>query len=157
MKYDNKYKSQYLNSNQCFMSKSVLKLKKQQSPQIKCLLIPLINLLYVDCCKLCSFKDLGKRDNDSHNQMKTGNYHDCCHAVTTITQEQRNHQFEYQLIWVSWVYQVHTTATGQSTRDACVVEHYKQGRTVSMSCWFPYLLVYWLDGSMISDLLCYVD
>ena len=128
MKYDNKYKSQYLNSNQCFMSKSVLKLKKQQLPQIKCLFIPLINLLYVDCCKLCSFKDLGKRDNDSHNQMKTGNYHDCCHAVTTITQEQRNRQFEYQLIWVSWVYQVHTTATGQSTRDACVVKTLQIGK-----------------------------
>ena len=40
MNYDNKYKSQYLNSNQRFMSNSVLKLKKQQLPQIKCLLIP---------------------------------------------------------------------------------------------------------------------
>ena len=29
MKYNNKYKSQNLNSNQCFMSKSVLKLKKK--------------------------------------------------------------------------------------------------------------------------------
>ena len=26
-----------------------------------------------------------------------------------------------------------------------------------MIFWFPYLLVYWLTGSMISDLLCYVD
>ena len=74
MKYDNKYKSQYLNSNQCFMSKSALKLKKQQPPQIKRLLIPLINQLCVDCCKLCSFKDLSKSDNDSHNQMKTGKW-----------------------------------------------------------------------------------
>ena len=42
--------------------------KKQQLPWIKRLLIPeLINLLYVDCCKLCSFKDLSKSDNDSHN------------------------------------------------------------------------------------------
>ena len=76
MKYDNKYmyKCQYLNSNQCCMSKSVLKLKKQQPPQIKRLLIPLKNLLYVDGCKLCSFKDLSKSDNDSHNQMKTGKW-----------------------------------------------------------------------------------
>ena len=29
MKYDNKYKTQHLNSNQCFMSKSVLKWKKK--------------------------------------------------------------------------------------------------------------------------------
>ena len=42
-------------------------------------------------------------------------------------------------------------------RDAFVVKHHKQGRTVCMSCWFPYLLVYWLTGSMITDLLCYVD
>ena len=74
MKYDNKYKSQYLNANQRFMSKSVLKLKKQLLPQIKRVLIPLINLLYVDDCKLCSFKDLSKSDNDSHNQMKTGKW-----------------------------------------------------------------------------------
>ena len=42
-------------------------------------------------------------------------------------------------------------------RDAFVVKHHKQGRTVCMSCWFPYLLVYRLTGSMISDLLCYAD
>ena len=54
------------------MAQSVLKLKKQQQPPlINSLLIPLY-LLYVDCCKLCSFKDLCKSDNDSHNQMKTG-------------------------------------------------------------------------------------
>ena len=53
--------------------------------------------------------------------------------------------------------QVDTTAKRAGIRDAFVVEHYKQGRTVSMSCWFPYLLVCWLAGSMISDLLCYVD
>ena len=61
--------------------------KKQQLLLIKSLLIPLINLLHVDCHKLCSFKDWCKSDNDSHNQMKTSNYHDCCQAVTTITQE----------------------------------------------------------------------
>ena len=37
-------------------------------------IIPLINLLYVDSCKLCSFKDLSMSDNDSHNQMKTGKW-----------------------------------------------------------------------------------
>ena len=38
--------------------------KKQEPPLINSLLILLINLLYVDCCKLCSFKDLCKSDND---------------------------------------------------------------------------------------------
>ena len=35
---------------------------------------PTYKSLYVDCCKLCSFKDLSKRDNDSHNQMKRGKW-----------------------------------------------------------------------------------
>ena len=53
--------------------------------------------------------------------------------------------------------QVNITAKRVGIRDAFIVKHYKQGRTVCMGCWFPYLLVYWLAGSMISDLLCYVD
>ena len=53
--------------------------------------------------------------------------------------------------------QVDITAKREGIRDTFVVKHYRQGRIVSMSCWFPYLLVYWLAGSMISDLLCYVD
>ena len=55
--------------------------------------------------------------------------------------------------------QVDITAKRSGIRDAFVVKHYKyvEGRTVIMSCWFPYLLVYWLAGSMISDLSCYVD
>ena len=57
----------------------------------------------------------------------------------------------------SSIRQADTTAKRAGIRDAFVVRHYKKGRTVSMSCWFPYLLVYWLAGSMISDLLCYVD
>ena len=35
---------------------------------------PTYKLLYVDCCKLCSFKDLSKRENDNHNQMKKGKW-----------------------------------------------------------------------------------
>ena len=53
--------------------------------------------------------------------------------------------------------QVDITAKREGIRDGFVVKHYKQGRAVSMSCWFPYLLVYWLASSMISDILCYVD
>ena len=52
---------------------------------------------------------------------------------------------------------VDTAAKRADIMDAFVVKHHKQGRTVCMSFWFPYLLVYWLAGSMISDLLCYVD
>ena len=52
---------------------------------------------------------------------------------------------------------VDTTAKRTGIRDAFVVEHYKWGRTVTMIFWFPYFLVYWLTGSMISDLLCYAD
>ena len=52
---------------------------------------------------------------------------------------------------------VDTTAKRAGIRDAFAVEHYKWGRTVSMNFWFPHFLVYWLTGSMISDLLCYAD
>ena len=44
-------------------------IEKKQPPLINSLLIPLINLLYFDCCKLSSVKDLYKSDNDSHNQL----------------------------------------------------------------------------------------
>ena len=54
-------------------------------------------------------------------------------------------------------YQIETTAKRARNRDALVVEHYKKGRRVSMSFWFPYLLVYSAASSMISDLLCYAD
>ena len=37
-----------------------------------------------NCCKLCSFKDLCRSDNDSRNQMKTGKINNG-HALTTIT------------------------------------------------------------------------
>ena len=53
--------------------------------------------------------------------------------------------------------QFETTAKRARNRDALVVEHYKKGRRVSMSFWFPYLLVYSAASVMISDLLCYAD
>ena len=57
----------------------------------------------------------------------------------------------------SYVCQVDTKAKREGIRDAVKVEHYKYGRTVSMSSWFPYLLVYSAASSIISDLLCYAD
>ena len=53
--------------------------------------------------------------------------------------------------------QVDTKAKWAGIRNAFVVEHYKLGRTVSMSFWFPYLLVYRLTGSMFADLSWHVD
>ena len=64
MKYDNKYRVSIFKFKSMFYGL----VKKQQLPLIKSLLIALINLLHVDCCKLCCFKDLCKSDNDSHNQ-----------------------------------------------------------------------------------------
>ena len=65
-------------------------MKKQQLPLIKSLLIPLINLLHVDCCKLCCFKDLCKSDNDSHI-ISSGS------MITTSEEENKvkNSQDEY--------------------------------------------------------------
>ena len=47
--------------------------------------------------------------------------------------------------------QVDTTEKRAGIRDAFVVQHYKQGRTVSTSFQFPYLLVYRLTGSMLEE------
>ena len=71
MKYDNKYIESIFKFKLMFhgIKCTEIEKKKQEPPLINSLLILLINLLYVDCCKLCSFKDLCKSDNDSHNQF----------------------------------------------------------------------------------------
>ena len=51
------------------------------------------------------------------------------------------------------VCQVQTIAQNSSIIDGLEVEHYKQGRTVSINFWFPSLLVYCVVRSMILALV----